>query len=191
MPKKDSEDYKAVRALIASGDVTADSAVSAAAAPLEKKVRKVSKRKESAAAPAKHSAETPAKPDGTTLLDQPHIDKQAIAEVVPDAEKKPVKKRAPKAIQRDGETPQMNHLKALTEQNSGMAIVPADYPGLKGQIEKVLEVRPEGIPESKKKVETAEIMLSKSTEGKTAPDMKAIEGRAPFSFSAIRQMLRQ
>ena len=193
-PKKGSDDHKAIKALMASGDVTADSAVSAAAAPLEAKAKRVSKKKASVAAPpgAPAGDAAPTKAGGhTTLLDQPHINKDSVAAVDENPVAAPKKARKPRAVQADGESPQMNLLKALTEENSGTRVAPAEFPGLKEQVEKVLEVKPEGIPERKKKVEKAVSELSKTTEGKSAPDMKAIEGRAPFSFAAIRQMLRQ
>ena len=199
-PKKDSEDYKGIMSLMresgaaamAAGDATANSAVSAQAAPLEKKVKRAYKKKEKAAPAPGPSQDTPTKAGGsTTLVDQPHVTAQAVAAVVPDAEKEPKKKRAPRAVKSDGETPQMNLLKANADENASMAITPAAYPGLKGQIEKVLEVRPEGIPESKKKEFKAEMMVSKTTEGKRTDDPKAVMARAPFSFQAVRHLLRQ
>ena len=198
-PKKGTDQYNEIRALMtrsgdaaaAAGDATANSAVSAAAAPLEKKVRK-SRPKKGKAAPAPGApADTPIKPEGTTLIDQPHVTKQAVAAVVEDAEKKPRKKRAPRAIQRDGETPQENLLKANAVENGSMHITPAAYPGLAEQIKKVLEVKPEGVPETTEKKATAEIMTSKTTAGKRTDDPKAISGRAPFSFAAVRHLLRQ
>ena len=191
-PKKDSEHYKAIRALMASGDVTGDSAVSAAAAPLEKKARRVSKKKEVAAKAPGAPQDTPTKAGGhTTLIDQPHVTKQAEAAVVDAPEKPPVKKRKPRAVKADGETPQQNLLTANAVDNGSMHVVPAAYPGLKGQIEKVLEVKPEGIPERKEMKMKPEILTSKTTEGKRTDDRPALSGRAPFSFQAVRHLLRQ
>lgn len=200
-PKKDSEDYKAIMnimrsstaALAASGDATGNSAVSAdvALAGAEKKVKRKYTKKTTEAPKPGPPADTPAKPDGTTLIDQPHVSKQAIAEVVEEPEKKPVRRRKPKAIQADGETPQQNLLNANAVDNGSMNIVPAAYPGLEGQIKKVLEVKPEGIPERKELKMKPEIMTSKTTEGKRTDDPRAVAGRAPFSFQAIRHMLRQ
>ena len=200
-PKRGSEDYEAIRTLMtrsgaaaaAAGDATANSAVSAqvAAAGVEKKVRKA-RPKKAAAAPAPGAPQdTPTKPEGTTLVDQPHVTKQSVAAVVPDAEKPPVKKRKPRAVQADGESPEMNLLKANTVENASMNIVPAAYPGLEGQIKKVLDVRPEGVPTRSEVKTKPEIMTSKTTEGKRTDDAKAIMGRAPFSFSAVKHLLRQ
>ena len=189
LPKKDSEHYSAIRALMASGDVTGDSAVSAAAAPLEKKARKASK-KTVKDAPAPGPADKPIKPDGTTLIDSEHLNKKVVDGVVEDAEKKPVKKRKPKAVQSDGLSPQQNLEKKLTEENAHITVAPADFPGLKDQIAKVLDAKPEGIPEKPKKPSKAEIMKSKTTEGKKTVDGPAVEGRAPFSFTSLRALLR-
>ena len=201
-PKRDSEDYKGIMsimkasgaALAASGDATANSAVSAqvAVAGGEKKVRKARPKKEKEAPAAKGSDATPTKAGGsTTLIDQPHITKQSEAAVVDDVEAKPKKKRAPRAVQRDGETPQQNLLNANAVENGSMMIVPAAYPGLEGQIKKVLEVKPEGIPERKEVKMKPEILTSKTTEGKRSDDSKGLSGRAPFSFQAVRHLLRQ
>jgi hypothetical protein len=191
-PKKGSAEHSAIRALMASGDITGDSAVSAQAKPLEKKARKAAPKKgKDAPAPKASASDKPIKPDGTTLIDEEHLNKKVVDGVVEAAEKKPVKKRKPKAVQSDGLTAQAQVLDQLTDKNSHIQIVPADYPGLKGQIEKVLEVKPEGIPETKSKSSKAEMMKSKSTEGKKTPDAPAIEGRAPFSFASIRNILRQ
>ena len=201
-PKKDSEDYRGIMtimkasgaALAASGDATGNSAVSAqvAAAGGEKKVRKARPKKEVTAKAPGASQDTPTKAGGnTTLIDQPHINKQAEAAVVQDAEKPPVKKRKPRAVKADGETPQQNLLTANAVENASMHIVPAAYPGLAEQIKKVVEVKPEGIPERKELKTKPEIMTSKTTEGKRTDDAKAIAGRAPFSFQAVRHLLRQ
>ena len=201
-PKKGSEDYEAIRTLMArsgaamaaAGDATANSAVSAqvAVAGGEKKVRKSRPKKDVKAAAPGAPQDTPTKAGGSTmLLDQPHITKQSEAAVVDAPEKKPERRRKPRAVQADGETPQMNLLKANADENGSMAIVPAAYPGLEGQIKKVLDVKPEGIPKKKKTSDSAEIMTSKTTEGKRTDDPVAVAGRAPFSFQAIRHMLRQ
>ena len=190
-PKKGSAEHSAIRALMASGDIAPGSGVSAEAALGTGEVKVKRPRKKADAAPPKKSDDAPAKPEGTTLIDQPHVDKQTLKEVVEEPEKKPVVKRKPRAVKADGLPPAEQQLKALTEQNSGMAIVPAAYPGLEGQIKKVLEVKPEGIPERKKKEYKADITVSATQSQNTTPDRKAVEARAPFSFSAIRHMLRQ
>lgn len=190
-PAKGSAEHSAIRALMASGDVTGDSAVSAAAAPLEKKARKAREKK---AAPAPHPGKpehVAAKPEGTTLLDQPHIDKKAIKEVIEEPEKAPVSKRKPRAVKADGLTPQAQNLKATTEMNSGTMVAPANYPGLEGQIKKVLDVRPEGIPERKAMRQVTIGVESKTLEGDKTDDPKALSARAPFSFASVKHLLRQ
>jgi len=190
-PKKGSAEHSAIRALMASGDVTGDSAVSAAAKPLEKAARRSTKKKEIAApAPKAAASDKPIKPEGTTLIDEEHLNKKVVDGVVEAAEKKPIRKRKPKAVQSDGLNPQAQVLDQLTDKNAHIQVTPADFPGLKDQIEKVLDVKPEGVPEKPKKPSKAEMMKSKTTEGKKTPDPLAVMARAPFSFSAIRQLLR-
>ena len=190
-PTKGSAEHSAIRALMASGDITGDSSVSAATAVLQPKAEKAEPKASKDVAPSRKRNSKPAKPDGTTLIDQPHIDKKAIEEVVEEPEKKPVKKRAPRAVKADGLSPEMQNLKAATEMNSGTMIAPADYPGLEGQIKKVLEIKPEGIPERKKKREVTIAKESKTLEGDRTDDPKAVEARAPFSFASIKHLLRQ
>ena len=199
-PKKGSKEYEEIRAIMsqsgaaaaAAGDATGSSAVSAAAAPLEKKVRKSRPKKEKAAPAPGASQDSPTKAGGhTTLIDAPHVTAQAVAAVVEDTEKKPRKKRAPKAIQRDGLPPTEDLLRANAVENGSMHITPAAYPGVVEQIKKVLEVKPEGVPTRSEVKTKPEIMTSKTTEGKRTDDPKAISGRAPFSFSAVRHLLRQ
>lgn len=190
-PKKGSAEHSAIRALMTSGDVTGDSAVSAAAKPLEKKARKAyPKKAKDAPAPKASEAEKPIKPEGTTLIDAEHLNKKVVDGVVEAAEAKPVAKRKPRAVQSDGLSPQQNLEKKLTEENAHIQVVPADFPGLKDQIQKVLDVKPEGVPEKPKKPSKAEGLKSKTTEGKRTVDAPAVEARAPFSFAAIRQLLR-
>lgn len=202
-PKKGSAEYDEIRTLMgrsgaamaAAGDATANSAVSAqvAVAGGEKKVRKAGPKKEKKAPAPGASQDTPTKAGGnTTLIDQPHVTAQAVAAVVDAPEKPPVKKRKPRAVKADGETPQQNLLNANADQNVSMHVVPAAFPGLAEQIKKVVDVKPEGIPERKAIKTKPEIMTSKTTEGKRTPDSHAIAGaRVPFSFSAVRHLLRQ
>lgn len=191
-PKKGSEEHAAIRALMASGDIAAGSGVSAEVALASKEVKVRKPRKKGDAAPPKKDADIPTKAGGnTTLIDQPHINKESEAAIDKDPVAAPVKKRKPRAVKADGLSPQQQHLEALTEQNAGIHIAPAAYPDLKDQIKKVLEVKPEGIPERKKRVVKANIEESATQSRNKAPDMPAIEARAPFSFSSIKQLLRQ
>jgi hypothetical protein len=192
-PKKGSAEHSAIRALMASGDVTGDSAVSAEVkvGGGEKAARKaLPKKSKDAPAPKASASDKPIKPEGTTLIDEEHLNKKVVDGVVEAAEKKPVRKRKPKTVQSDGLTAQAQVLDQLTDKNAHIQVTPADFPGLKGQIEKVLDVKPEGVPEKPKKPSKAEMMKSKTTEGKRAPDMPAVEARAPFSFTSLRALLR-
>jgi hypothetical protein len=188
-PKKGSAEHSAIRALMSSGDIApnAGSAVSADAAVATKVVKPKKARKAKDAPTATKPAETPAKLGGTTLIDTPHVSKQAIEKVEDDAAKPAPKKRRPRAVQSNGLSPQQNLEKKLTEENAHMMVAPAAYPGLKEQLAKVLDKVPEGIPTKRER----KPRVSKTLEHNRAPDMAAIEGAAPFSFAAIRRILRQ
>jgi len=187
-PKKGSAEHAEIRKLMASGDIAPGSGVSAAAAMATGEVKHKKVRKAKAAPMPKTSDDVPAKPENTTLIDQPHVDKKTLKEVEEDAAKPPPKKRKPRATQSDGLTPQQNLLAKDADQNAHMKVAPAAFPDLKQQLEKVLEKVPEGVPTKKER----KPRVSKTLAANSAPDMKAVEGeRAPFSFSAIRQLLRQ
>ena len=186
-PKKGSAEHAEIRKLMASGDIAPGSGVSAKAAEATGQVKKVRIRKAKDAPMPKKSDDAPAKPEGTTLIDQPHVDKKALKEVEDNAAKPPPKKRAPRKVQSDGLTPQQNLLNKDAVENSAMKVAPAAFPDLKSQLEKVLEKVPEGVAPRKER----KPRVSKTLEANRAPDMPALEERAPFSFSAIRQLLRQ
>lgn len=192
-PKKGSKEHSEIRALMSSGDIAPGSGVSAKAAEATGMVKTKRVRKAKAAPPPTAAqtlaASAPAKPEGTTLIDQPHITKKAISEVEPDAAKPAPKKRKPRAVQSDGLTPQQNLLEKATEQNSHMMVAPAAYADLKEQLEKVLDRKPEGVPAKKERKPRAD----KTVEGRKSDDAAALAGseRAPFSFAAIRTLLRQ
>ena len=192
-PKKGSAEHSAIRALMAAGDVTGNSAVSAEvkAGGGEKAARKARVRTKAAApAPKASAADKPIKPEGTTLIDEEHLNKKVVDGIVEAPEAKPVRKRKPKAVQSDGLPAQAQVMEKLTDENAHIQVVPADFPGLKDQIQKVLDVKPEGVPEKPKKPSKAQMMASKTTEGKKTVDAPAVQARAPFSFTAIRQLLR-
>ena len=188
MPKKGSKEHSEIRALMASGDLAHQSGVSAQVAVATGAVKTKKVRASKSAPLASKPAETAPKLGGTTIIDQPHVTKQNIEKVEENPEKPAPKKRKPRAVQSDGLSPQQNLEKKLTEENAHMLVAPAAYPDLKQQLEKVLDKVPEGIPAKKER----KPRVSKTLEANKAPDMKALEGeRAPFSFAAIRTLLRQ
>ena len=193
-PKKGSKEHSEICALMASGDIAAGSGVSAEIALASGEVKIKKPRGKKAAPPPKETDIKPAKAESeakTALIDVPHLTAKVEKAVEENPEKPPPKKRAPKAVKADGLTPQQQLLRSDTEQNSGMKIAPANYPGLEDQIKKVLDVKPEGIPAKKEKIDKPVIQRSATQRENKAPDMPALEERAPFSFAAIRQLLRQ
>ena len=193
-PKKGSAEHSAICALMASGDIAAGSGVSAEAALATGEV-KVKKPRGKKAAPAPGPSEakpaTADSPAKTKLIDVPHLTQKVEKAIEENPEKPPVKKRKPRAVKADGLSPEAALLKSDTELNSGIKVAPAAYPDLKEQITKVLDVKPEGIPVSKEKIDKPVIQRSATQRKNKAPDMPAITERAPFSFSSIKQLLRQ
>ena len=190
-PKKGSAEHAEIRKLMESGDIASGSGVSAQVAlnTGEVKKKRAGKRVDAAGPKASEEAkEKPIRPQETTLLDVPHVDKGAVDGVIDNAKKAPVIRKKPRAVKSNGETPQSNLLISATEQNSGMMAVPAAYPGLEEQIAKILNAKPEGIPrKSKAERKPRDVTVEKLK----APDMKSLEAeRVPFSFNALRQRIR-
>jgi len=205
MAKKGSEDYLAIRALMASGDLAKGSAtnvevglatkkVSPEEVMLEAQSSKGKKRAKKMAPAPKGTDNKPAEAKSeakTKLIDVPHLTEKVEKKVEEEPEKPPVKKRKPRAVKADGLTPQANLLKSDTDLNSGIKVAPAAYPDLKEQIKKVLDVKPEGIPESKEKIDKPVIQRSATQRKNKTPDLPAVTERAPFSFNSLKQLLRQ
>lgn len=193
-PKKGSAEHSAICALMASGDLAAGSGVSAEAALASGEVKVKKPRGRGKAAAPKGTDNKPVAADSdakTKLIDVPHLTEKVEKAIEENPEKPPVRKRKPRAVKADGLSPQQQLLKSDTEMNSGIKVAPAAYPDLKEQITKVLDVKPEGIPVSKEKIDKPVIQRSATQRKNKSPDMPAITERAPFSFSSIKQLLRQ
>lgn len=111
-------------------------------------------------------------------------------DIVPDAEDAPVAKPR-KGLSSTGRPTKANVNNEIANEATGNTVIPAQYPGQKESIktllsdnkkdDKPLSAAPEPSPPNKtvRKVKTH------------IPDIKATEGRAPFSFSAIKKALYQ
>ena len=111
-------------------------------------------------------------------------------DIVPDAETIPEAK-GDKGLSPTGKPKAANVNNEIVNEETGHQVISAQYPGQKESIKKALEenkkqdkpLAPSPVPDppqkTVKKVKTH------------VPDVKAIEGRAPFSMSALRKMLYQ
>lgn len=192
-PKKGSSEHAEIRKLMASGDIASGSGVSAQVALATGEVKK-KRPGRSKAAPGPKASEVakdapPPTASKSTIIDPTNsqLNKGQVNSIVDAPEKAPVRRKAGKKVQANGETPQSNLLDALANKNDSTLIAQAAYPGLREQIEAILAVKPEGIPKEKKTRPRKDVTV----ESLTTNDPKAIAGeRVPFSFAAFRQKIR-
>ena len=102
---------------------------------------------------------------------------------IEDPESAPVVKR--KGVEASGKTSKMVAAQFIANSNLGpSSAITAQLPGQKEQIEKTLKVRaPKLAPVDPKPTE-------KTVDGLKTNDPKAVEARAPFSYNALRLLLR-
>jgi hypothetical protein len=131
----------------------------------------------------------------TTPIDVPNLPGdgkkvESKKDIVEDAEKE--SKPAPEnGLSSTGRPEKYNDNVMIRERETGNQVIPAQYPGQKESIEKVLETnKKQNKPLAPKPVPNPEDKTVKKVP-KHIPDLKATEGRAPFSYSAIRKLLYQ
>ena len=138
-------------------------------------------------------AAMPPSPDETksTKIDVPNLpDVKGRKRIVKDAEVLPESK-GPNDLSTTGKTAKIDVNNLLVNKETGNQAIPAQYPGQKESIKKLLKKnKTEVRPETDAPVPVPEEKTTKSVI-KHVPDVKAIEARAPFSFSAVRKMLYQ
>jgi len=130
-------------------------------------------------------------PSKSTKIDVPNLpDAKGRSKIVKDAEVLPEVK-APKALSTTGKTKKIDDNVLITTQETGNQAITNMMPGQKASIKKLLKKnKAENTPEAPVPVPVAPEVTTKSVI-KHVPDVKAIEARAPFSFSAIRKALYQ
>lgn len=135
-------------------------------------------------------------PSKTSLIDVPKLpDEAGLKKVVKDAEKKPVRK--PKRdVASTGAPKAYEDNKMLRSEETGMMAIETMLPGQKESIKEVLtknkKLRPLA-PKANPEPANAAGGNNATVEDvkKHIPDIKAVETKAPFSFSAIRKTLYQ
>jgi hypothetical protein len=127
----------------------------------------------------------------TTKIDVPNLpDAKGRKMIVKDAEVLPEVK-APKALSTTGKTKKIDDNVMLTTEETGNQVITTMLPGQKESIKKLLKKnKAENTPEAPAPVPVGPEKTVKSVINHV-PDVKAIEARAPFSFSAVRKMLYQ
>ena len=130
-------------------------------------------------------------PSVTSKIDVPNLpDAKGRSKVVKDAEVLPEAK-GPKALSTTGKTKKVDDNVLLTDKETGNQVISTMMPGQKESIKKVLKKnKTENTPEAPAPVPSPPEKTVKNVIHHV-PDTKAIEGNAPFSFSAVRKMLYQ
>ena len=127
----------------------------------------------------------------TSKIDVPHLpDKKSRKKIEKDAAEVPEAK-GPKDLSTTGTTKAYNDNVIIRSEETGNQAIPAMYPGQEESIKKLLKkskmedrpLAPPSVPHPPEK--TVRNVF------KHVPDLKAVEGRAPFSFAAIRKQLYQ
>ena len=111
-------------------------------------------------------------------------------DIVPDAEALPVP--APKkGLSSTGRPTKANVNHEIVNEATGNTVIPAQYPGQKESLKKLLT---ENKKDDKPLAPSSEPAPPNKTVRKVKthiPDIKAVEARAPFSFSAVKKLLYQ
>jgi hypothetical protein len=106
------------------------------------------------------------------------------ADIIPEAKPK-------KGLSSTGKPTKVNVNEDIVNSQTGNQAIEANFPGQKESIKKMLEVnKKDDKPLASGPVPDAPSMTVKKVKTHV-PDVKATEGRAPFSYSAIRKMLYQ
>jgi len=123
-------------------------------------------------------------------IDVPNLpEEKGLKKIVKNAESHPEPAQQ-KGLSSSGKPKRENDNDLLREQETGMMTIETMLPGQKESIKKLLR--------KNKKLDPLAPVANPSPHDKTVekvkhhiPDLKAAEGRAPFSFSAVRKMLYQ
>lgn len=111
-------------------------------------------------------------------------------DIVPDAEAIPEAK-GDKGLSPTGKPKAVNVNEEIVNKETGSQVISAQYPGQKESIKKAMEenkkqdtpLTPSAVPDPPNKT-VRKVKMH-------VPDVKALEGRAPFSMSGIRKLLYQ
>ena len=132
---------------------------------------------------------TPA-PRDTALIDVPNLpEKSKLKKIVKKANTEPEAKDV-KGLSTTGKPAKINDNNLLVNQETGNQVISTMTPGQKESIKKVLTKNKKLDPVAPASNPTP---LDQTVEKRTkhVPDLKAVEGRAPFSMSTVRRVLWQ
>jgi hypothetical protein len=127
----------------------------------------------------------------TTKIDVPNLPSEKKRnDIVENAEKVP---EAPprKGISTTGNPEKYNDNDMLRNEETGNQAIEAQFPGQKESIIKVLKANKKENTPLAPKPEPSPPTTTVDKVTRHVPDIKAVEARQPFSFSAIRKVLYQ
>jgi hypothetical protein len=129
--------------------------------------------------------------NATSKIDVPNLpDKAGRKKIVQEAEDLPEAK-GPKDLSTTGKTKKIDDNVMLTDKETGNQVITDMVPGQKESVKKTLKKnKTENKPQAVAPVPNPPEYTVKNVMHHV-PDVKAVEGRAPFSFSAIRKALYQ
>ena len=123
-------------------------------------------------------------------IDVPNLPGEGKKDIVPDADEIP--EAAPrKGLSSTGRPKKANVNNEIVNEATGNTVIPAQYPGQKESLKKLLS---DNKKDDKPLAPSAEPAPPNKTVRKVKthiPDVKATEARAPFSFSAVKKLLYQ
>jgi len=133
-------------------------------------------------------------PNDTSLIDVPNLPgkgkKVGKDMIVDNPEKKP-ELSGPKDLSTTGKPKKINKNNLIVNEETGSSVISNQMPGQKESIKKLLKKdKTELNPETPAPVANPPEKTVKNVI-RHVPDTKAIEARAPFSFSAVRKLLYQ
>ena len=129
-------------------------------------------------------------PRDTAMLDVPNLpEKSKRKKIIKDAEKEPVPKEA-KGLSTTGKPAKINANNMIVNEETGDQVISTMLPGQKESIKKVLTKNKKLDPVAPASNPTPKDMTVEKVKTHV-PDVKATEGRAPFSMSAVRKILYQ
>jgi len=133
-----------------------------------------------------------AEPVETKPIDVPALPKDK-EKIVKDSVVKPTVKS--RELTTTGKPKKINITELITNEETGNQVIPAQYAGQMASIKETLKKNKKMITTQEKPMpeHPNEISQSKTVRkvSNHIPDMKAVEGRKPFSFSAVKKLLYQ
>jgi hypothetical protein len=127
----------------------------------------------------------------TTPIDVPNLpSEKKLNDIVEDAAKEP-EAADRKGVSTTGKPEKYDDNELIKNEETGNQVIEAQYPGQKESILKVLKANKKENNPLKPKPEPSPSEKTTMNVTSHVPDVKAVQGREPFSFSAIRKALYQ